>query len=366
MRPIILLVALIAVFGLSFSVNVSSCMQITSPGDYNLTADFSGAPYSYYFGSYTTCIQINASSVTLDCGGHSITTTGNAAVEVEAPGTNVIVKNCVLNGGIGVDVLGMSGGRIVYNTINPGYAGISGVLAFAGWTGSDILYNNITGGTYGIWEPGDSNLIGNNRLINQGSVGLIDAGTGNMITNNYISGSGGDGMIIDGSGQYVDSNTVDNSAGNGVDIYSYNQTFTFNTISNSGNYGIWAGGEGSGDYTPDLGSISYNTIYNSGNTGLEVRGATLITFANNNIYNNAEGVHLQNSAGEGFHPAVGNVFSGNNVHDNTGDGFNVFGVTGNSFVLNTGSNNGNNGMYLDSVDSVLVDPSFFCNNFVGV
>ncbi len=367
MRSIVAVFAFLVLAGLSFSVDVSSCTVINSPGTYNLIANVSGAPYSFYGGSYTTCIQINSSSVTLDCGRtNGITTTGTAAVEVEAPGTNVIIQNCVLNNGIGVDVLGMSSGRIINNSINPsGLAGISGVLAFAGFTGSDILYNNITGGTYGIWEPGDQNLIGNNRLISQGSIGIVDGGTGNMITNNYVSGSSGDGMLIDGSGQYVDSNTVTSSAGNGVDDYAYNQTFTFNTVSNSGNYGIWAGGEGSGDYTPYLGSISYNSVYGSGNTGIEVRGARNVTFANNNVYSNAEGIHLQDSQGEGFHPALYNVFSGNNVHDNTGDGFNVVGVSSNTFTSNTGSSNGGHGMYISGSDTILVDPSTFCYNTGG-
>ncbi|MFA5187204.1 MAG: right-handed parallel beta-helix repeat-containing protein, partial [Patescibacteria group bacterium] len=337
-------------------------MIIQSSGTYNLTADISGAPYSYYYGAYTTCIQINASSVTLDCGGRSITTTGNAAVEIEAPGSNVIVQNCVLNGGMGVAYMGLSGSRIIYNRINPSYAGVSGVLAFSGATGNDIIYNNITGGTYGIWEPGDNSLIGNNRLINQGSLGIIDAGTGNMITNNYVSGSAGDGMLIDGSNQLVSGNTVTGSAGNGVDYYAYNTTFSSNTVSNNGNYGIWAGGEGSGDYTPYLGTIGSNQVYDNGNTGIEVRGAQYLTVSGNNVYNNPTGIHLQDSQGEGFHPARYNVFSSNNVHDNDGYGFDVFGVTSNSFISNTGSSNGASGFVLDSSSSILIDPSTFCSN----
>ncbi|MFN7991656.1 MAG: right-handed parallel beta-helix repeat-containing protein [Candidatus Micrarchaeia archaeon] len=364
-RNLNLLVAFLVLCGSSFSVNISSCTNITSAGTYNLTANISGNPFSYYFGSYTTCVKISSSNVVLDCGFKSITATGNAAIEVEAPGSNVIIRNCVLNNGIGVDVLGMTGGRITNNSINPSYAGISGVLAFSGWNGSDILFNNITGGSYGIWEPGDGNLIGNNRLINQSSVGIIDGGTGNDHNANFVSGSGGDGMLLDGTNLNVHGNTVTNSAGVGVDFYGYDSNFTSNTVSNSGGYGIQAGGQGSGDYTPFLGRISSNSIHDNGDTGIEVRGAQNLTVSGNDVYNNAEGIHLQNSAGEGFHPALYNVFSGNNAHNNAGDGFSVSGVALNQFISNTGSNNGGRGMAIDSSDSILVDPSTFCNNTGG-
>jgi parallel beta-helix repeat protein len=355
--------AVLLIAGLSFSLTtISDCAVLNTAGEtYVLNQSASGAPYPYYSGSYTTCIQINASSITLDCGGNSITTTGNAAVEIEGLGTNVIVQNCVLNGGTGVEYMGLNSGRIIYNRINPDYAGISGVLAFSGASGNDILYNNITGGTYGIWQPGDSSLIGNNRLINQDSIGIDDSGTGNMITNNYVSGSSGYGIMAAGHDMYVSSNTVTNCAQVGIFSGAWTSTISNNYVSGSGINGIQLG---DGYYATYSTNVTGNHVYSNTGDGIHNEGGTGNRISSNEVYLNSRGIVVLNGyySEGGWEYTINDVVSNNNVYSNTGDGIYMVNLSRNNFTSNTATSNGGSGMAVENSSRILIDPSYFCSN----
>ncbi len=365
MRAIFVVLSVLLLAGVSFSLtNINSCAILNQSGEtYYLTANVSGAPYPYYSGAYNTCIQINGSNILLDCQGYSITATDETGVEIEAPGTAVRVQNCTINAEVGVSYRGLSGGRIVTNRINPTYAGIDGVLASSA-SGNDILYNNITGGTYGIWIPGDNSLIGNNRLINQGSIGIDDWGTGNWITNNYVSGSGDYGIMVSGDNQYVSSNTVSNCDEAGIFMGAQYATVSTNYVSGTSSHGIQVG---DGYYVTYLSNITGNHVYSNGGDGIHVEGGDYNRITGNEVYGNSRGIYFMNGyyIEGGWNLALFNTVSGNHVYSNSGNGIHAINLTFNNFTSNNASSNGGRGLVAENCSNMLINPSYFCNNSGG-
>src|SRR4030095_9853231 len=115
MRLLVLTVLVLLVSGVSFLVTLTACSLIDSSGTYTLNSSVSGAPFTYYFGSYSTCMLVNASNVVIDCQGNSIDGRLSSGI-VPLSSTNLTVKNCVLTGNIGIDILGLANGTITNNT----------------------------------------------------------------------------------------------------------------------------------------------------------------------------------------------------------------------------------------------------------
>ncbi len=95
------------------SPQLSSCSVISSPGEYQLAGDLSGAPNQYNHISsggatwtYKACILVDSDDVSIDCAGHSIS---GSAYNLSAPDyvltsaiysgrDNVTVENCDISG----------------------------------------------------------------------------------------------------------------------------------------------------------------------------------------------------------------------------------------------------------------------------
>src|SRR5512143_1302045 len=122
MRAFLALVALLVLAGFSFSVDIGTCTNISSPGTYALTADLTGAPVSSpEILNGTACIKINSSGVTLDCAGHTLDGTGSTGFPMgifvtSASGT--VVKNCP-------SISGYNYGVASWNSDNGLYANIT-------------------------------------------------------------------------------------------------------------------------------------------------------------------------------------------------------------------------------------------------
>ena len=353
--------AVLLVSGFSFSlIPIGSCAVLNTDGEtYQLTTSVSGAPNIYY-GGYYTCIQVNASNVILDCIGYNVTSTDDSAIEIEWPGDNVTIRNCTLINGHGIDIMGLRNSNISGNTIYPSYAGISGVLSYGGGDMNNVIsFNNITGGSYGIWEPPDNSRISNNRMMNQGGVSLIIGSTNVTAVNNYINGSAGFGMEIDGNSLNVSYNVVANSSQNGVSFNPYNTTFSFNNVSDSGQYGMRAGYS---DYTPDFCTISDNRFQDSSWDGLHMSGATYVNVTNNVIENNDVGLWVQPLYGEGYHPTNNLLISGNTIRNNAGVGINITTAMNSEVNSNNVTLNGGTGIRVSDSFGIVIDPSVICNN----
>ncbi|MEM3405607.1 MAG: NosD domain-containing protein [Candidatus Pacearchaeota archaeon] len=83
-------------FSIDTRIPISSCTTITSSGEYTLTADIIDS-------TATTCINIQANNVILDCQGHTIggkdtsNTNGIYIYRSSAQNTNIKIKNCIVS-----------------------------------------------------------------------------------------------------------------------------------------------------------------------------------------------------------------------------------------------------------------------------
>lgn len=96
-KKILIIISLLLYVNLIFSVtNISTCQDITSPGNYILTQDLLNQ-------STTTCFKILTSNVTLDLGGYRVDGTRNTGKygifydDSSEDITNVIIKNGILS-----------------------------------------------------------------------------------------------------------------------------------------------------------------------------------------------------------------------------------------------------------------------------
>ena len=202
----LLLTVLILLSAATFSVNVTSCMQINSSGSYVLQNDlFNGTvpanPNSVF--SFV-CVRISSSDVNLDCAGHHIT--GNGSVDIgvatdeePTPLTNITIQNC--------DV---SGYHIAFYGNND---------HLSVWR-NNTAHNTTLGGFF-LTSLGNSNAT-NNSAFNNGQMGMFVYGSGNNYSDNFVCNNPQDGMRMTG-------------------FYSTaNDTFFNNIICGNGRYGMSA------------------------------------------------------------------------------------------------------------------------------
>jgi parallel beta-helix repeat protein len=305
MRTYVLLVLLLALGGLSFSVNVTSCQNISSGGSYVLTADLSGFPQGGFspYVSYS-CLRVSASDVTLDCAGHSITGNGTSqatGVLIVGPVTNVTVKNCVISlygEGIGA-----------YNGTNSGFIT------------DNTLFNNTY---YGLTMISSSyNMISGNDAHSNGNYGFFNyiGAANNTYSNNTAYGNVYDGIRVENSN---------------------NNTLTGNILHDNNDGSIVWGTNN---------SIIDNLIYNHPRSGIELGGCTGCLLVGNIVENSTTGFFI--TAG-----TTASLISGNFAFDNDNYGFNIDGATFNVFDQNIVENN-NAGMFIRA------DNNTFTNNTVG-
>lgn len=133
--------------------NVSECINITGPGDYLLTADLTGAPNPLV---YPVCIKINSSDVSLDCQGHSFTSTSSPQMAIAILSSeNVTVKNCMIQGYYhGIYSSHVDSLLLQNNTLYDGYSGV----VFAHTTNSLISGNSAFNNTFGFSIQDQSNF----------------------------------------------------------------------------------------------------------------------------------------------------------------------------------------------------------------
>ncbi|MBN1169406.1 right-handed parallel beta-helix repeat-containing protein [Candidatus Micrarchaeota archaeon] len=223
----IFILAFLLAISIGFSVDVSTCSNITAPGTYVLTADLVGFPNNaseagFSFSGYDwACIKIASQDVVFDCNGHSIwgndTSVQNISIGIfvnESAGSNVTIKNCNIydynygffseftneialqnvtsfsNAGTGI-FISSSNYSIVDSCLSYGNTGSSFVMA-----GCDncILSNNTAQngvpGSSGYYVTGCFNvLVINNTAINAGHDGFYIQSLSNAtVRDNYASG----------------------------------------------------------------------------------------------------------------------------------------------------------------------------------
>lgn len=234
---------------------------ISAPGSYYLTGNLTN-------GASQTAITIAANNVSLDLGGHTLTTTSASFDVIASSGyTNINVVNGIVVGGyVGVDILNATAGAVLVENLTVSGFSHTGiyVLGASNYPAVQIMHNRITtnagsSSAYGmvlnkVWGgqvfsnvimgagPGASDLFYlqtasaltiMDNLFTYGASGMNFAGVSNLqILRNNSSYNGVDGLLLQGTCVNVDieenlfsTNTTDGlqiSSGVASDVYRNN------------------------------------------------------------------------------------------------------------------------------------------------
>ncbi len=299
------LLAVLALIGISFSADLTSCSVLTAPGTYTLANDLAGAPN---FVSFPTpamaCLQVTGSNILLDCKGHAISNDGIPpnTFGVIVQGTNITVENCVVsNYTWGVDIVS-SQGSVLSNvsSVNNSQSGIA----------LDASSGNSLSGNAACMNGG-SGFVTNQFLSNS-----FD----NNLTGNTACGNGAFGFQISGIRNNLEGNDAHGNAYSGFTSGPFN-TLVNNTAYDHPQIGFIAGND----------NVTSNTAFNNSGAGFLVSGSGS-TLSGNTAYNNTDGFDLS------FFSS-GNSLTGNAAHDNSVNGFDLFASSGNTLFNDTSARN---------------------------
>ena len=199
----------------SETFHVSACQSLDAPGTYALSGDVHAAS------EQATCIGIHQSSVTLDCGQHSV----NGLLEIGPNLSNVTVQNC----------------------------GLSVISATVGSTNLTITNSHIG---WSVWVRGShGTIITNNEIVirsDRPAAVILDGGTNNQVVGNRIDGgyhgsdisgtnagnapAADDGILVaNEDGDHIQDNTIANAWDAGIEGVSVvsNTVISGNTIVNA-------------------------------------------------------------------------------------------------------------------------------------
>ena len=361
----------------------------------------------------STCFNVTAANVTLDCAGYSVT--GNNSTTTYGLYSNqnfTSVKNCNMsNFGAGIYFNNANNGTIENNNISitnnnftiPTYS--SAIILYTGANYNMLRNNNATSASgYGIYLSttnnnqisgsfgGSNNQSGiymlsssNNSISN--SAGTSNSGYGiyfNGASNNLISNSTGTSGNQSGISLYSSSsNTISRStgtSGNQSGIY-VGTTSNYNTISDSNGsstskYGISIEGSLNNNITSSTGASnsSYGVqILNSNNTvvtsSTSTSNASRGLFLSGSVNNTVSNSTISGNGGTFGALAISSSSIGNTIANSTINGNNAsYAVT-----FKTGSNTGNfliNNTIFNATTSLLYveagnDNTFYWNNFTN-
>lgn len=297
-------------------LTLDNCPIISSPGNYVMNEDYSGAPNSAEPLDGHACVKIIASNVVFNCNGHSIVFNGPSettyGIAIIGPAEQIKIKNCLIEGYFkGIYLYQTNDSIIELNDFvnNSGFN--SQALAISGER-NIVEKNEFSDNDYGILiESGSSNIITKNDIHNSNEAGVYASGQQDIITKNSIV-SNNDGIYACSS--IVSENTVNNNLNIGI-VVSRNCRDT--TVSNNRIYKNLLGIVVSRASTGNI--ISDNEITENTRAGIAATfGDNPVTFQGNTVCNNLNGVDVlgNNNA----------VFNDNIVCDNTQYGFRILGV----------------------------------------
>jgi parallel beta-helix repeat protein len=268
-------------------------------------------------------LNINASDITLDCQGFSITFNesfnypldGDNGINIDGF-NNVTIKNCNIKGGFlaGFSIINSSNLSLINNTISDVHRG-DGFSAYSlnnSFVSGNVVFNSSGSGF--VFYFSSSNLIVNNTAYeNNGGEGFfVYQSTNSLVSGNLAYNNSANGFLLD---QHSNLSLTNNTAYNnqdGIKLIYVNDSV-----------------------------ISGNTAFNSYGSGLSLD----ITF--NNSYNNNS---IYGNLGDGFHidDSSNSFFTDNSVFNNGGNGFYLNGGVGNTFQSSNISNNTYYGFFLVS------------------
>ena len=257
--------------------------------------------------SATTCFNITAANVTLDCAGRAITP-GSFSYGVYSTQAGTTVKNCVISGGdTGIWYVGAANGLVQNNTIAPTNTNGLGIRISSGSNGNSLLGNTITNAgssAYGIYIEGGTStnidcqgksLVGTNA---SGSYGVYSSQNSTTVRNCIISNFQDAirfSAVNYGTIQNVTASST-HSTGTGIYISTGGNNKILNSVTNQNPYpSLWLIGTNYNIisdniingrvYGADIYQSSYNTFIRNNITADTAVGALLMENAcHNNLF----------------------------------------------------------------------------------
>ena len=269
------------------ATGISSCQNITEPGEYVLAGDIVSPSGD--------CITIPyQSDVVLDCGPYTITsetTPDSHAVHAYA-GTNITIRNCEF-----IDFAGSVLFRDIDDSVIRNVSGTT--IRLEGPHGSDnnlVTGNNIAGSNGIFINTGVGNNITDNTIQTSSLALFVGSETGNInvIGNNIEVTTGPSAAIEMGSelsGSAVIDNTVKTSGAGSVGIgaYSNNLVVSGNTVdgADGGSYGIYVYGSNITIENCDVSNYTYTALY--------IDSSSNTVVSNSQFHDSGTGIDASNS-----------------------------------------------------------------------
>ncbi|MEW6034976.1 MAG: NosD domain-containing protein, partial [Candidatus Micrarchaeota archaeon] len=262
MRPTVLL-AILALAGISFTASISGCQQIDNVTDttYALANNLVGANISASPFGGNACLKIVSSNIVLDCNGYNITdSVGTTSYGILLNGslTNVTVKNCPR-------IFDYSYGLYSYRTKSSAFynnsarnSGSTGI--YLDETNESLFVNNsVNGSTYGFYLSSSHD----NSLINNSGVGAtfafyVSSSHNNNFTDNLAIPANSYGFYLTSSHNNSLRNSTFSNAYYGFYLSSsHNNTMLDSAFRTNNGYGITL----SGSHNNTMGNVSINNSY---------------------------------------------------------------------------------------------------------
>jgi parallel beta-helix repeat protein len=207
---------------------ITDCTTITSPGEYRLVNDIIDS-------SASTCINIQANDVVLDCQGYTIDgvySTNSYGIYIYQH-SNITIKNCIVtNWYNGVYLYSSNSNTLLNITANSNaYSGI-----FLRSSSSNILSNIITNSNYygiDILVSNSNTLL--NITANSNDYGILLSSSNSNTLLNITANSNGYGIYLI---NLASSNTIENSvirsnSRYGIYLYSVGNNLIYNNLLNN-------------------------------------------------------------------------------------------------------------------------------------
>ncbi len=218
MRKLLVLLMIVLV---AFSINFNSCINISSPGYYNLTGDLAGANISATPLPGYACIKISSSNVYLECNNHKISISGNNyGVLVLSPTlskvTNVTLSNCEIEGtfsGVGYEGTGI----MIYNSslnsenLSMKILNVSVDISYSSSSFSSLNLSNFGIGIL-VENSNDLSFKDATGILNgTGTFSLIKESSNISFSNFYAKNLDYGFYIINSTDFYAENGTIENT-----------------------------------------------------------------------------------------------------------------------------------------------------------
>ena len=230
----------ILIIPLTYAAEIDSCQTITEANSYNILNQSILQPLGEH------CIIINARNVTLDCEGHSITSSNRSGrAGIYSNKSHLTIKNCNVSMGVyspGIQLLSANNSYIFNNTLSNQHEGLflidvhhslieDNTAKFNGYIGILITTD---------WGTSSNNtLIGNTADNNYGGIRIIRSFS-NTVIGNSADGNSYAGLWIAADDNYIDGNTANDNSDTGIILSSaWNNIVRRNTANGNSENGIY-------------------------------------------------------------------------------------------------------------------------------